>query len=145
VNSADLLPTISSSLIKAAELSIVEDAPGTGSILTKLDALLKYTRRGHGDARFQEEWNMMTTLLELMRIQYPDRFSYSAELPDPTPMDFVHRGRYLEDLHNEILSSMNQSQGPWCWKLRATKIGNLAVELTAGCGADTREKLLGEP
>jgi len=88
---------------------------------------------------------MMTTLLELMRIQYPDRFFYSAELPDPSPMDFVHRGQYLEDLHNEILSSMNQSQGPWCWKLRATQIGKLVVKLTAGCGADTREKILGEP
>ncbi|MDF1566392.1 MAG: hypothetical protein RQ801_04530 [Spirochaetaceae bacterium] len=144
MNSADLLPTISSSLIKAAELAMVEDAPGTGSILAKLDALLKYTRRGHGDARFQEEWNIMTTLLELMRIQYPDRFSYSAELPNPPPMDFVPRGKFLEDLHNEIVSSMNQTQGPWCWKLRVARIGNLAVELTVGCGADTRGKILGE-
>ena len=96
---ADILPTISASLIKATQLSYVEDAPGTRSILVKLNTILRYTERKPGDVLLKEEWSIMVTFLELQRIQSPVRFTYDARNNKDTSGVYIPRGRLFSLLY----------------------------------------------
>lgn len=126
---ADLLPTISASLIKAAQLSYVEDAPGTRSILEKLNIVLRYTKRGPGNVRLNEEWSIMINFLELQRIQNPDRFTYDICDDIDVPKEFIPRCRLFSQLHAEFLLSYERYEGLLTFSLRILSSSPLEVEL----------------
>lgn len=126
---ADLIPTISASLINATQLSFVEDAPGTRGVLEKLSALLRYAERKAGDVRFLEEWQILITYLELQRIQYPDRFSYETCDDGDIPGEFISRCLYLEPLNAEFNKTMEVSEGMVTFNLTIDKSAALEVEL----------------
>lgn len=126
---ADLLPTISASLIKATQLSYVEDAPGTRSILVKLNTILRYTNRKPGDVLLNEEWSIMTTFLELQRIQSPVRFTYNARKDENNSGVYIPRGRLFSPLYEEFQRYMEKSASLISFSLQLVSACPLEVKL----------------
>jgi hypothetical protein len=127
---ADLLSTISTSLIKATQLSYVENAPGTRSILEKLNSVLRYTEQKPGDVRLNEEWAIMMIFLELQRIQNPVRFTYDMFENGKVSEAYIPRCRLLFQLHNEFQRNIEQSDGLLSFSLQLVSASPLKVELT---------------
>jgi len=135
---ADILPTISASLIKATQLSYVEDALGTRSILVKLNTILRYTEGKSGDVMLKEEWSIMTTFLELQRIQSPVRFTYDARNDENNSGVYISRGRLFSPLYDEFQRNMEKSAGLITFSLQLVSASPLEVKLTINSDGTVR-------
>ncbi len=102
---------ISTSLIAAAELAFIEEAPATGSFLKKLVRIRVYLAHKNKSTALIEELSVLEDFVKLLSVRYPDRIELKTPVTEECDCLYVSTGSVLtafEMLVSETIESENE-------------------------------------